>query len=172
MKYGVFVGRFNPIHVGHEKVIDAMIKDVGIENCRLFIGSSGKEITIRNLFTYEQRVKFIRAIYLEINIAPLPDFPTDGEWLTALDDLLKCSSFNPNDVYFYGGCKEDVEFFFEDNRKVTILNRFDGSTPEISATKIRDFLIGGNPIEKWINPKICDQIKTEFTKNWNILRTR
>ncbi|MFH0780034.1 MAG: hypothetical protein V1928_04230 [Parcubacteria group bacterium] len=31
--FGVFVGRFCPVQIGHETIIKKMIKDYGIDNC-------------------------------------------------------------------------------------------------------------------------------------------
>ena len=38
-KFGVYCGRFNPMHTGHGAVVRDMIIQFGIENCMLVIGS-------------------------------------------------------------------------------------------------------------------------------------
>ena len=55
--YLIFIGRFEPFHRGHKKVID-----YGLENSKkvvVLIGSSNSARSIRNPFTFEERKKMI-----------------------------------------------------------------------------------------------------------------
>lgn len=57
----VFIGRFQPFHNGHKKVVDQALKDA--ENVLLLVGSAGSPRTTRNPFSYPERVKMISSVY-------------------------------------------------------------------------------------------------------------
>jgi bifunctional NMN adenylyltransferase/nudix hydrolase len=51
--YGVYIGRFQPLHIGHEAVIrEALTK---VETLIVVIGSAGIAPNPVNPFTFEQR---------------------------------------------------------------------------------------------------------------------
>lgn len=85
---GFFVGRLNPIHVGHEQVINYMIEACGPDNSTIVIGSSNTPTSMRHFFSYSERRNFIKSLYPDIRIIGIPDFNSDEEWLVALDDLI------------------------------------------------------------------------------------
>jgi tRNA pseudouridine-54 N-methylase len=98
---------------------------------------------------------------------PLNDFPSsDDDWIVALDNLLVSSGANPNKTIFFGGCEEDIMFFLNRNRKCHILNRFDGTTPKVSATEVRDNLIHDRSVETLLNPLIEKQVRSLFKVKW------
>lgn len=112
----IFVGRMCPIHLGHEEIIKKMIKECG-ENSLVIVGSSNAPISLRHFFSYEERRGFVKKLFPEVAVAGLPDYPTDGEWLTALDDIIAIAKVNPREAVFYGGCEEDIRFFLEAGKK-------------------------------------------------------
>jgi nicotinic acid mononucleotide adenylyltransferase len=168
--FGVFVGRFSPMHIAHEIVIRHMIEIYGIENCMVVLGSSNASMSFRNLFSYEDRRGFLKKIFPDIQVVGIPDFPTDNEWLLALDDILALRGVDPKDVIFFGGCEEDINFFLDAGRKYQIYNRFDGATPKISATEVRDALIQGRSLENLLNPVLIEPVKDCFAAKWEKFR--
>lgn len=58
----VFVGRFQPFHLGHKAVIDRALELS--KNVLILIGSAGSARTIRNPFTFEERSDMITKSYL------------------------------------------------------------------------------------------------------------
>ncbi|MFA5987136.1 MAG: adenylyltransferase/cytidyltransferase family protein [Candidatus Paceibacterota bacterium] len=166
MKFGVYVGRFNPIHKGHQAVIDKMLAEHSEKASLVIIGSSNAPVSLRHFFSYRERSDFIKKLYPNLKLIGLPDFGDDHEWLNALDDTLRAVDFNPTDVEFFGGCVEDIRFFADDGRKYKVLNRFDGTTPKISATEIRDALIFDRPLAGYLDEKIKDDIKELFKEKW------
>ncbi len=101
-----------------------------------------------------------------MKVVGLPDYKTDTEWLSALDDMIRLAGIDPASVVFYGGCDEDIRFFTDAKRNVKIINRFDGSTPKISATEVRDALIHGRPLDGLVNQTLQSKIRDLFTKKW------
>ncbi len=168
---GVFVGRMSPIHLGHEAIIRKMIEDVGVSNSCLVLGSSNAPMSFRNFFSYEERRSLIKKIFPDIGIVGIPDYPTDSEWLLALDDILKFAAQPYSDnIVFYGGCEEDIRFFIETGREVRLLNRFDGTTPKISATEVRDALSKGRSLDGFLNPVILEDIRRMFLRKWEVFK--
>lgn len=166
-KTAVYCGRFNPMHVGHGSVVKEMISQFGIENCLIVIGSSNAGFSLRHFFSYQERRGFMRKAFPGIRVVGLPDYPTDEEWLTALDDITSATSPDSSaDTLFFGGCEEDILFFYEAGRTCQILNRFDGTTPKISATEVRDCLIYGRTLEGMVDPTIASEVQNLFRQKW------
>jgi bifunctional NMN adenylyltransferase/nudix hydrolase len=165
--YAVYCGRFNPIHIGHEAVINEMLKLFGSVRSRIIVGSANASQSLRHFFSYEERRNLIKTIFPDVITVPLGDFSTsDEEWMVALDDLLISSGMDPKKTVFFGGCEEDIVFFLKLNRKCHILNRFDGTTPKVSATEVRDSLIHNRPMDTFLNPLIMGNIKNLFDMKW------
>ena len=165
-KFAVYCGRFNPIHLGHERVINSMLKEYGINNSLLIIGSSNADLSLRHFFSYDERRTFIKTIYPDIKLIGIPDYHTDETWLTALDDCLQIANFDPKQTVFWGGCDEDVSFFINTNRQVQIVNRFEKDYLKISATEIRDCLYRERPLNHLVNPKIEKDLRSRFADKW------
>lgn len=54
LHYGVFIGRFQPFHNGHQFIITEAIKS-GLTHIRILVGSANESRTIDNPFTYLER---------------------------------------------------------------------------------------------------------------------
>lgn len=82
--YGIFIGRFQPLHLGHEAVIRGALEKV--ETLIVVVGSSHMAPTPKNPFTFEERAAMIRAVFsYEIDIGrlilvPLYDYEHDYDW--------------------------------------------------------------------------------------------
>lgn len=57
----VFVGRFQPLHLEHKRIIDIALEKS--RNVLVLVGSAGKARTIRNPFTFQERRNMIRDSY-------------------------------------------------------------------------------------------------------------
>jgi hypothetical protein len=134
------------------------------------IGSANHPTSLRHFFSYEERRGFILKVFPGLKVFGIPDFPTDEEWILALDDILRLSGTDPSSVTFFGGCREEVDFFCRIGRKVEIMNRFDGSTPKISATEVRDALIRERNLEGLLNPAIADSVRRSFQEKWELFK--
>lgn len=165
-KNGVFVGRFCPIHAGHEVVIGNMIEECGVDNSIIIIGSSNSLISLRHFFSYDERRRFLLTLFPNVRVVGLPDYSTDDEWILALDDILRAVRFNSKNTIFFGGCEEDIGFFLKARRKTFIVNRFNGTTPKISATEVRDALIGNRSLDGLLNHAIEKEVSGLFLEKW------
>ncbi|EKE29595.1 MAG: hypothetical protein ACD_2C00141G0017 [uncultured bacterium (gcode 4)] len=168
---GVYVWRLCPIHVWHELLISIMRESYGNDFLQI-LWSSNAQFSLRNFFNYSERRGFYKMRFPDQKIVWMPDYWTDEDWLLALDDILIAFWwFEDRDelldkVTFIGWCDEDVDFFLKDWRKVDIINRFDWSTPKISATEVRDALIHNRSLDWLLHPEIHDEVRSLFQSKW------
>ena len=164
---GAFIGRFSPIHLGHQAVIETMLRRFGMAHSIVIIGSTNQPYSERTPLNFAERRALIHKLYPELCIVGLPDFPNDDPaWLAELDRLLVGAQINPENVTFFSGNREDIAPLITAGRRYEILNRFDGTTPVISATEVRADLRKSLPIDAEVDPRICaDVIKLFATKS-------
>lgn len=169
-KTGVILGRFQHIHVGHEKLIN-----LGLETCDkllILVGSSSLENEVRNPYSGDYRIKLIEKIYSdEINsgriiVRKINDISNENdltpEWgkyviKTAQDYLgekLECIIYGKDKNIFKCFDKEDVK----DISEILVDRKVLG----ISATKMREYL-KKDEIDNWkkySNSKIYEEYNT------------
>lgn len=116
---GVSLGRFNPcVHLGHQRVIDAMIEEHGIDNSLIMIGSANK-FEARNPLTYPQRRHIAETLFPEVEIMPLADVSTgDADFEATMEawqqSLLNEEGIRETKFEFYGGSETDVSYMQDD----------------------------------------------------------
>lgn len=169
----LYVGRFCPMHVGHQAMIGGMVKAFP-ENHIVMIGSCNEPMSMRNLFSYGDRHDFIAEKFPSCRVVGIPDFGDDSSWFKYLDDLIALAGGNPETTAFIGGCREDVEWYYRTNRQVHIVNRFSGTTTNVSGTEIRDHLISRNRerLIELIDPQIIDIVQERFDLRWDEFRRK
>lgn len=169
-KTGVILGRFQHIHVGHEKLIN-----LGLETCDkllILVGSSSLENEVRNPYSGDYRIKLIEKIYSDeissgrIIVRKINDISNENdltpEWgkyviKTAQDYLgekLECIIYGKDKNIFKCFDKEDVK----DISEILVDRKVLG----ISATKMREYL-KKDEIDNWkkySNPKIYEEYNT------------
>lgn len=160
-KLGFIIGRFQHLHVGHQKMIKA-----GLDTCDrvlLLVGSSQESFTERNPFTLKTRMDVIRDVYEHevecgrLLLGHIDDMTHENdhskEWgdyvLQKLDMWTQHYSLsNPVDCMIYGNDEGRMNWFRSESvghMSQIILGRPDS---EISATKMRQFVIEGN-FDEW-----------------------
>lgn len=167
--FGVYLGRFSPMHRGHQVLIQKLLETYG-ERHVLLVGSCNHPVSFRHLFTYRDRCEFIQQVFPNARLIGLPDFDEDEDWFRQLDDTLALAHVDVTQATFVGGCQEDMNFFIESGRRVHIFNRFSGETPKISATEVRDALIEHRAVENLLDPRIVDLVVQRFSIRWAVLR--
>lgn len=87
----VFIGRFQPFHVEHKRIIDLALEKS--KHVLVLIGSAGKPRTVRNPFTFEERANMIFGAFegqTGIIIAPLYDKTyNDIAWINQVQHIVK-----------------------------------------------------------------------------------
>lgn len=84
-KKAVWIGRFQPFHLGHFFVLEGALEQYEVIN--IVIGSSQEDYTERNPLTASERKKMIKSVldYLRVKsnryrIILAPDIPTNSLW--------------------------------------------------------------------------------------------
>lgn len=105
----VFIGRFQPFHNEHKRVIDTALKNA--RNVLVLVGSSGKARTVRNPFTFEERSQMIYGAYHpcdmhRLHVRPLRDKTyNDSAWIKQVQDIVTKTAIdlhNPMGVNLHG----------------------------------------------------------------------
>jgi len=91
MKKGLFIGRFQPFHLGHLYIIKNALKEVN--GLVIGIGSSQEENTKENPFTVRERVEMINSTLpsneiRKYTICSIPDYPNDNRWVEEVESLI------------------------------------------------------------------------------------
>ncbi len=146
MARALFIGRFQPLHRGHEEVIKWLLSRH--EELVIAIGSANESFTPRNPFTVGERIEMLHSMLRELNLidrvlyCAVPDTKGDSAlWYAYVH--AQCPSFDvayTNDEFTrlcleYGGVKVLNTPFF--NKEV------------YSGTRIRELMAAGD--RSWQN---------------------
>jgi bifunctional NMN adenylyltransferase/nudix hydrolase len=91
----VFIGRFQPFHMEHKRIIDTALEKA--KNVLVLVGSAGKPRTVRNPFTFDERKRMIVESFSFMNgeqnhliIKPLYDKTyNDVAWINQVQHVVK-----------------------------------------------------------------------------------
>jgi len=135
----VFVGRFQPFHNEHKRVIDIALEKS--KNVLILVGSAGKARTIRNPFTFDERRDMITGCYendwdvidpegqteRRLIIRPLYDKTyNDAAWVKQVQEIVKdttldvmnpsgfiASGYNDAKVGLIGASKDGTSYYLK-----------------------------------------------------------
>lgn len=155
MKYnlGLFHGRFEHIHKGHQEIIDQMLKEC--QKVILLVGNCQAQRTRKNPFTILERIELINKVYgkrKNLFVGFFPDRPKVpktkkeySEWGDWIISFCKYYGFKvPNVVYSGEEAKTDWLYSKYKIKKIKVSRK---EIP-ISSTKIKE-LFKKNEIMEW-----------------------
>jgi cytidyltransferase-like protein len=169
-KTGLIVGRFQHIHIGHEKLIN-----IGLSLCDklvIFVTYGDNKETSKNPYNIEYRIKLLNIIYeKEINenriiIYPFKDINLEDGithlWgQSIIDKYVEYMGIAPQCIIY--GKDKNINKCFPPNIVSSITEVFvDRLSLQISATQMREYLIN-NDYENWkkySNSKIHNEYDT------------
>lgn len=144
-KLGFMVGRMQPVHKGHQQLID-----LGIQLCDKFIillGSANNSNSVKNPFTFEERKEFITKVYGDkVEVYPIVDIGIGyvPEWGNYLINTIKYyTNFIPD--FTICGTEEGRSSYL-DNFDITKLIVSRTLIP-ISATDVRSIIQQSSSID-------------------------
>jgi bifunctional NMN adenylyltransferase/nudix hydrolase len=115
-KIGVFIGRFQPMHIGHAHVISEALSKV--DRLIVLVGSANKARDPKNPFTYEERRSLISNAFAyehalgRLEVLPLDDYPySDADWLQKVENLISSCS-KPEDIIYLTGYGKDKSSYY------------------------------------------------------------
>lgn len=166
-KSGLAVMRAQPVHIGHQKLIDRMLREC--EKVTVILGSVQEQGTDRNPYTYIQRKQMIHKIYenspdaTRITILGMFDINNPTQWADFVLDFLKESmpSLPHPDVY-YAGSEYDAQWFRDTFDNVQIEDRVDYDFPYVSGSMVRDMIkIGDKRWKNYVPEAIHEMIEAQ-----------
>lgn len=112
---GVFIGRFQPFHQGHEFIIRQ-----GLKSCRqivLMMGSVYRARSVKNPFTFEERVALIKQalpdVIERIHIEPIEDtMYREQAWIDAIRTAAKRHT-NSNNIALISHDKDASSYYLK-----------------------------------------------------------
>ena len=176
--WGVFLGRMQPIHVGHIEIIKKMLAEN--DYALVLIGSANKSNQIRNPFTFTFRRMLLRQCFSqdEINrmkIVGLPDWSTEKntndlhQWGDYLYYNIVGNIGRKSFKMYYSDDQSIINSWFsEDKRKKITIVSIDREKQQegISATKIRQALMNDDIdfLKKFLHPRLFENQTIERMK--------
>lgn len=171
MKYklGLFIGRFQPFHKGHEMIVKKALEQC--DKLIILIGSAQESQTERNPFSIRTRELIISLCFLDeleenrVKILPIPDRENpkdDSSWGDYIISFLKSHNIEIPDVIFEGNEEIHDKWYETLGIKREIISR---KGINISGTKLRQAIID-NDKNAWNTFKCsaCD------SKDFNYMR--
>ncbi len=157
MRLGVYIGRFQPFHIGHERIVAQMLAEC--EKVIVFVGSSNFQRNVHNNpFSFYERNHMITQSFWyhndknKLTVEALPDILYNNTaWASQVQSIVSKALLktlpgntenvtihgtNELDVYLYGHDKDSSTFYlkmFPDWKFVEVGNHLG-----INATNIRD----------------------------------
>lgn len=156
IKRGVFIGRFQPIHLGHIKAINNVLQEVN--ELIIVIGSSQVSHSFNNPFTAGERINFIKSALDENNIdpnkyylIPVSDIYDNRLWVAHLVSL------TPKFEFVYSNNPLVKRLLFESGYKVKEIPLF--QRDKYSATLIRKSILTNKSWEEKVPKSVAKLIK-------------
>lgn len=149
----VFIGRFQPFHKGHAKIVDYALQK---SNKVIFLlGSSNKTRTKKNPFTTQERIEIIkRSFPYNENCflyRPLDDFENDEDWLRSVKKEILIAvetiggDYNNSKIGFIGMDKDNSTYYLDYFKNMDYVEYPKQENP-ISATEIREWIFDNKNI--------------------------
>ncbi len=143
-KCGLYVGRFQPLHIGHTGIIGKMFDEC--ESVIVAVGSAQESRTRRNPFSFEERSRWIVETFMSrrdnnLNVVPIPDreHPSnDASWGDYLLSKVWDATRMVPDVIYDG--EEDERTHWYDNLDVAVVKMRRSILP-ISGTMLRKAIL-------------------------------
>jgi nicotinamide-nucleotide adenylyltransferase len=155
-KRGLYVGRFQPFHLGHLSAIKDALKEV--EELVIVIGSAQYSHNISNPFTAGERLFMVRSALEEAEIdfsrfwiVPVPDVHLHMMWVSAVE------GYTPRFETVYSNEPLTRRLFTEAGYKVKSIRLLERK--QYSSTKIRQEMFKGEEWEKLVPRSVAAFIK-------------
>ena len=149
---GVYVGRFQPFHLGHLGAIQAILKEV--DELVIVIGSAQYSHKPNNPFTAGERLVMIRSALLEakvdlskIWIVPVPDVHLHMIWVSAVE------GYTPKFSVCYSNEPLTRRLFTEAGYPVKDIPFFDRK--QYMSTSIREKMLRGESWTKFVPDSVA-----------------
>jgi nicotinamide-nucleotide adenylyltransferase len=155
-KRGLFVGRFQPLHLGHLQAVKDVLKEV--DELVIVIGSAQYSHNLDDPFTAGERLVMVRKAleeagidYARVWVVPVPDVHLHMMWVSAVE------GYTPKFDVVYSNEPLTRRLFMEAGYEVKSI-RFH-KRRVYSSTEIRERLLNGESWEKLVPESVAEFIK-------------
>jgi nicotinamide-nucleotide adenylyltransferase len=138
---GLYVGRFQPFHLGHLKAIQRVLKEA--DEAVIVIGSAQYSHNTNNPFTAGERLVMIRRAltesgvdYSRVWVVPVPDVHLHMLWVAALE------GYTPRFNVVYSNESLTRRLFMESGYKVKSIRFYDRK--DFNSTLVREKMLKGD----------------------------
>jgi bifunctional NMN adenylyltransferase/nudix hydrolase len=114
MKYALFIGRFQPFHLGHKYIINESLKQ--FDKVIVGIGSSNSPRTIKNPFTYNEHIHIItstinsdKLLFIDVD----DDLYNDMGWINNIKTKIKHIIKQGDTVTLVGHSKDKSSYYLK-----------------------------------------------------------
>ncbi|MHA2223853.1 MAG: nicotinamide-nucleotide adenylyltransferase [Candidatus Hodarchaeales archaeon] len=154
---GLFIGRFNPFHLGHLKAIEHILTQE--KEIIIAIGSTQQSHTTSDPFTAGERLLMIRAALKEakiplerIFVVSIPDIHRNSVWVSHL------RSYCPPFRYIYTNNSLTKRLFMEAGMEVRSTGPFNRN--DLKGTQIRRYMAEGKEWHHMVPKAVLDVIES------------
>ncbi len=157
---GIFIGRFQPVHLGHLGVIRHILSEV--DELIILVAAAQISHTFKNPLTGGERLLLIREALKE------QDIPTDRLWIIPVQDISDNSLWvhhlkrlTPKFDVMYSNNPFTIRLFEEaglETRRIPMIDRKD-----YSATEIRNRIVNNEDLESLVSPSTI-----RYFEKWDI----
>jgi len=156
MRRGIYIGRFQPPHLGHIYAISKVLEEV--DELIIGVGSAQISHTLDNPFTAGERLLMLRLALLEHNIdlcrvyiIPIPDIEMNHVWVRYVSMLV------PPFHIAYSNNPLVIRLFKEAGYETKRIPLYDRS--RFSGKRIRELMLSNGPWEKLVPKSVASFIK-------------
>jgi len=154
---GLFIGRFNPFHLGHLKVVEQILEQE--DELIIAIGSTQQSHTATNPFTAGERVLMIHKAMKEAKIPlerlfiiTIPDLFRNSVWVSHL------CSYCPPFTCVYTNSSLIKRLFMEAGVEVKSTGLFDRNN--LKGSNIRKLMVEGKKWHQMVPKAVLDVIRS------------
>jgi bifunctional NMN adenylyltransferase/nudix hydrolase len=127
-KIGLYIGRFNPIHIGHETVIREMFQDE-VDTVVIAIGGATGARTFKNPWNFAERSIMVNLAFenvrtelerqtggtfnTKLRIIGIPDYISDYRWQQDIRARIEGITTPDDNIYLYGYEKDKSSYYLK-----------------------------------------------------------
>ncbi|MEM2631015.1 MAG: nicotinamide-nucleotide adenylyltransferase [Candidatus Bathyarchaeia archaeon] len=156
VRRGLFVGRFQPFHLGHLNVVKEILKEV--DELIIVVGSAQYSHRVDNPFTTGERLLMIRKAldeagidYRRVWVLPVPDVHIHMVWVSTVE------GYTPRFDVVYSNEPLTRRLFIEAGYEVKSIRYHKREV--YSATEIRERMLKGENWEELVPKSVAEFIK-------------
>ncbi|WP_232687369.1 nicotinamide-nucleotide adenylyltransferase [Halobacterium zhouii] len=153
MTRGFYIGRFQPYHNGHHRVVEQIATEV--DELVVGIGSAGDSHSTRNPFTAGERIMMITKALVDFDlvtyVVPIEDLERNAVWVSHVQ------SMSPNFDVAYSNNPLVIRLFGEAGVEVRQSPMFDRDVLE--GTEIRDRMVADDDWQDLVPPSVVEVIE-------------